>query len=221
MNVLVLAPHPDDEVLGCGGTIAWHSSRGDSVYVAIITRGIPELWASAQIEQTRQEMRKAHSVLGVSETRFLDFPAPRLDIVPGYQIADAVSGIVRELQPQILYLPYGNDIHSDHQAVYRAGTVAARPLPGCPIRKVLCYETLSETEWASPLTCSAFTANVYVDISKELELKLEAMRCYHTQLHSFPSSRSLECIEALARFRGGTVGVAAAEGFALVRELIR
>ena len=220
MVILVIAPHPDDEVLGCGGVIARHASRGDQVFVLVVTRGIPELFPPDEIERTRNELRAAHMVLGVAEVEFLDFPAPQLDVVPCHEVADEIRRVIGSVQPTVLYLPHGGDIHADHRAVYNASMVAARPTHSPCVRRVLCYETLSETEWASPGINDVFIPTVYVDISRWIERKLEAVACYQTQLREPPHPRSLVCVEALARWRGGTAGVQAAEAFMLVREIV-
>ncbi len=219
-RVLVIATHPDDEVLGCGGVMARHSSEDDAVHVLVITRGIPGLFPPEQIEATRQELRRAHDVLGVSGVTFLNFPAPKLDVVAGNDLADAIGRVVRQFRPHTVYAPHRGDIHGDHQATYWATLVATRPINDCPVRRVLCYETLSETEWGPPVGDLAFIPTVFVDITDSLERKLEAMACYHSQLKEPPHPRSLRSIEALARFRGGTVSLDAAEAFMLVREII-
>jgi LmbE family N-acetylglucosaminyl deacetylase len=220
MNILVVAPHPDDEVLGCGGIMARHASQGDEVHVLVVTRGIPELFPPEQIEEARQELRAAHQVLGVSSVQFLDFPAPMLDTIPGYQLASAIDKVIRSVQPGIVYSPHRGDMHADHRAVYQATMVATRPINSCPIRRLLCYEVLSETEWASPFGNDAFIPTVFVDISEYLDRKLEATACYRSQLKQPPHSRSLQAIEALARLRGSTVSLQAAEAFVLVREIV-
>lgn len=218
MNVVVLAPHPDDEVLGCAGTICHHVALGDAVSVVVATRGIADLYRDEQIEQVRNEARQAHTQLGVTSTTFLDFPAPALDTVPRYQLANALSTVFHELQPATLYIPHHGDIHSDHFHLYHAALVAARPLPSCPVRRILAYETISETEWAPPQSGAAFLPTVFVDISAWLSRKLQAMECFATQLQPPPAARSLRTIEALARFRGATIGCDAAESFMLIRE---
>ena len=219
MNVLVIAPHPDDEVLGCGGTMCRHVASGDRVTVLVATRGAPELYTDEAVAKTRAEARAAHGVLGVSETRFLEFPAPALDTVPRYQIASALADIIRELDVQVLYLPHHGDIHSDHGHLYHAALVAARPLAECPVRRILSYETISETEWAPPRPDTAFIPTVFIDISEYLDTKLQAMSCFETQVHPPPSARSLRTIEALAHFRGATIARDAAESFMLLREI--
>jgi LmbE family N-acetylglucosaminyl deacetylase len=220
MVVLVIAPHQDDEVLGCGGVMARHAAQGDEVHVLVVTRGIEELFAPSLVEETRRELHEAHTKLGVKSTRFLEFPAPKLDVTPGYQLAAAIGDALRSLQAEVIYLPHRGDIHNDHRAVYYATLVAARPINNCPTRRLLCYETLSETEWAPPFGDDAFIPTVFVDITDYLQAKLEAMSCYASQLKEPPHSRSLQSIEGLARLRGATVGLPAAEAFMLVREVI-
>jgi len=157
----------------------------------------------------------------VRDTRFLEFPAPRLDVTPGHLIADALAKLFQELQPEQVYLPHHGDLHSDHGRVYHAALVAARPLASCSVKQLLCYETLSETEWAPPIASEVFSPTVFVDIAAHLPKKLEAMRCFASQLKPAPNPRSLEAIEALARYRGSTVSVHAAEAFVLVRDVVR
>jgi LmbE family N-acetylglucosaminyl deacetylase len=219
MKALVVAPHPDDEVLGCGGVIARHAAQGDEVHVLVMTRGVPEIFSSEQVERTRAELRHAHQILGVSGITLLDFPAPRLDTIPGHELADAIAGVIKTVQPELMYLPHRGDLHVDHQVVYAAGLVAARPVNGCSVKRLLCYETMSETEWAAPHGDAAFTPTVFVDITDFLEAKVQALLCMTSQLKAPPHSRSVNVIEALARYRGGTVGLAAAEAFMLVREV--
>lgn len=220
MNVLVLAPHPDDEVLGCGGTICRHVAAGDSVSVVVATRGISELFSDEFIETGRREAQAAHSLLGVADTRFLDFPAPALDTVPRYVLAGAISDSIREIRPEVLYVPHHGDIHSDHFHLHQAALVAARPLEGSPVRKILAYETLSETEWAPPQMDAVFYPTVFIDISSYLQKKLDAMACFESQLKPAPNARSLRNITALAHYRGSTVACDAAESFMLVREIV-
>lgn len=219
MNVLIIAPHPDDEVLGCGGTICRHVAAGDTVHVLVATRGTSELYSDEGVELVRKEARKAHAILGVTETRFFEFPAPALDTIPRYKLARAISDVVQELQVEQLYVPHHGDIHADHFHIYHAALVAARPLGNCPIRRILAYETISETEWAPPQADAVFYPTVFVDISEFLDKKLEAMSCFETQLAPPPSARSLRTITALAQFRGATITRDAAESFMLIREL--
>jgi len=220
MNILVVAPHPDDEVLGCGGCLARHVAQGDTVHVLVVTRGDPAIFPVETVEKTRLELAAAHRVLGVASVDFLDFPAPGMDAIAGHKVSDAISRVIRRLQPQMLYLPHRGDIHADHRKVFDAALVAARPINGCSVKSILCYETLSETEWGYPSGDDAFKPTVFVDISNQLACKLQALNCYQSQLLPAPHPRSLQAIEALARVRGSTVGVAAAEAFVLIREIV-
>jgi N-acetylglucosamine malate deacetylase 1 len=218
-RVLVLATHPDDEVLGCGGVIARHATAGDDVHVVVITRGVEELFTAERVARTREELAAAHKILGVKIATFLDFPAPRLDTVAGHQLADALLGQLRKIRPDVFYIPHQGDLHSDHKVTYWAALVAARPTSGASPSRILCYETLSETEWGAPTSADAFVPTVFVDIAEYMPIKLRAMACYETQLQAPPHARSLKAIEALAVYRGSTVSVAAAEAFVLVREI--
>lgn len=220
MKILVIATHPDDEVLGCGGVMARHAAAGDSVHVLVVTRGAPELYPPAQIEALRCELAEAHAVLGVTAAHFLDFPAPKLDSIPNHELADAIGALLHSLQPDAVFLPHRGDVHADHRAVHQAALVAARPAGDTRIARLLAYETLSETEWGSPSAADAFLPTVFADITGHLESKLKAIACYRSQLKEFPHPRSLQAIEALARLRGSAAGYAAAEAFMLIREIV-
>lgn len=218
--VVVLAPHPDDEVLGVGGTIARLSSEGRDVHVVIVTRGGPPLFDEAFIERGRAEAREAHEVLGVKETIFLDgFPAALLDTVPQSTLNAGVREAIDALEPELLFIPFPGDLHIDHRKIAEAALVAARPNRSHGIRTVLAYEALSETNWSAPGT-AGFSPNVFVDIAAHLETKLEAMGRFASQLRPFPHERSLEALRALALGRGATAGMRAAEAFVLVRSLV-
>lgn len=220
-KILVIAPHADDEVIGCGATMAKAISNGDEVYVIIATNaniGAPELFDKKDIENVRQEALDAHKHLGVKKTFFLDFPAPSLNAFPEYKISIELSKIISDLKPNILYIPHPGDLHQDHKAIYRASLVAARPQGDYSIKEIYCYETLSETEWA-PYQEKSFIPNVFNDTSDYFEKKIEAMRFFKSQIKEFPHTRSIETFEALAKFRGATVGVKRAESFILERKI--
>ncbi|MBC8289280.1 MAG: PIG-L family deacetylase [Planctomycetes bacterium] len=203
-----------------GGTGARRGAEAEAVTIGVATRGRPELFSDEQREQIRGEARKAHAVLGVAETRFFDFPAPALDTVPRYKLARAIGEVVRDVQPATLYIPHHGDIHSDHLHLHHAALVAARPLATCPVRRILAYETVSETEWAPPHSDAPFYPTCFIDISEHLPKKLEAMACFESQLREPPDARSLRNLEALARFRGATIARDAAEAFVLIREIV-
>ncbi len=216
MRVLVFAPHNDDETLGCGGTIAKYADRGHEVYVCEVTSG-------SNIEMVniiKKEALAAHKVLGVKETIFLDLPVVALKDTPTIEINTRFQDIVNAIRPNVAFIPHRGDMHIDHSEVSKAAMVALRPMDNSQLKGIYAYETLSETEWNIPAVDNVFLPNVWNPIENYLEKKLDAMRCYKTQLKTFPHPRSLEAIEALARFRGSTVGVHNAECFMAVRQIL-
>jgi LmbE family N-acetylglucosaminyl deacetylase len=222
MNILVVAPHPDDEVLGCGGILAKYAKEGHDTYVAVMTNahlGAPEQFTPDGVINVRNEALKAHQVLGVKETFFFDFPAPRLETTPGYEIAIALNKLIKQLAIEIMYLPHRGDMHKDHAIIFYAALVAARPINNCPVKDIYTYETLSETEWAAPFGSDVFIPNVYEDITGTFDVKVRAMECFASQIKAYPHPRSAKGLESLAVFRGCTVGVPLAESFALIRSV--
>ncbi len=218
-RVLAIAPHPDDEVLGCGGTLARLSATGNEVHVLVATEGKPPQFPKEGVERVRVEMHAAHEVLGIAGTHQLDLPAAALDTVASSQINAAIAERIEAIRPDSLLLPFVGDIHTDHQIVFMAAMVAARPRHADAPKNILCYETLSETNWYAPPTTPAFVPNVFVDISDTLQKKVEAFQKFESQVRPFPEERSVEAIEALARMRGATVFLRAAEGFVNVRQI--
>lgn len=219
MNVLIIAPHPDDEILGVGGTIAKRVQYGDEVFVCIITKGCEPLFSNGSVEIVRQEAIRADALLGIKKTFFLDFPAAMLETVPRYKLNGAITDLINDIMPKEVYIPHRGDMQMDHQMVADATMVALRPKYACNVKRIYAYETLSETGWNTPNVQNEFIPNVYEDISETLGKKLEAMKLFQSQLTSFPGARSIGAMEALARFRGSTVNVLAAEAFSLVREI--
>ena len=218
-RTLVLAPHPDDEVLGCGGTIARLAQSDGEVHVGIVTRGMAPQFSEAQVGQVLVEAESAHARLGVARTHFLDLPAARLDTVPRAELNAAVGALVSSVRPDTLFVPFVGDLHFDHGLVFDAAMVAARPRgQGGPMR-ILAYETMSETNWAAPYLGPTFAPNVFVDIAEQLDAKLEAFACFASQRKPFPDERSTEALTALALLRGATAHCYAAEAFVLVREV--
>jgi len=218
-RALVLAPHPDDEILGCGGTISRIASGEGSVTVAVVTRGQPPHFDSAQADHVRLEAERAHSLLGVSSTRFLDLPAAALDQMPLADLNRAIGEVVSDVRPDTLFVPFVGDLHFDHRLVFEAAMVAARPRGNDYPVRILAYETVSETNWSAPMLSQSFQPNVFIDISDHLEAKLDAFACFASQLRPFPDERSLETLRALGLVRGSTVTRSAAEAFMLIREV--
>lgn len=217
MRVLVFAPHNDDEVLGVGGTIAKYAKQGHDVYVCEVTSKLDNMEITNSI---RAEAIEAHSILGVKDTLFLDLPVVDLKETPTRVKNKKFVDVVQRLKPEIVFIPHYGDIHVDHYETASAAMVAVRPLENTQLKAVYAYETLSETEWNIPNTSNAFIPNVWSDITETFQAKLEAMRCFKSQLHTFPHPRSLEAIEALAKLRGSTIGFSYAESFFCIRQRI-
>lgn len=221
MKILVIAPHPDDEVLGCGGTIKKCSEKGDEVFLCIVTKAYIPDWPEDFIEEREREIKSSSEILKIKKTFFLGFPTVKIDTVPQKQLNDSISKVIVEVDPETVFIPFSGDINKDHKLVSESALVALRPKPGSSVKKVFCYEVLSETEWSKPLgkTEGVFVANCYEDISDYLEDKLKAMRCYKSELKEFPHPRSLEGIKILSQKRGMEIGVKNAEAFMLIREI--
>ena len=221
MNVLVIAPHMDDEVLGVGGTICRHVEAGDLVTVCVVAnRAYGHSYDEQKIAEERQTACRAKSVLGYHQIQFLNLPDERLDAA----LQDIIIPLERayeQVQPQIVYVNHHGDNNQDHQAVFRAAMVVCRP-HGCgDLRGLYVYETPSSTDQSPPLLGNAFLPGRYVDISMHLERKLSALRCYERELRTFPHPRSVEGITVYGRKRGSEIGMEVAEAFMVLRELWR
>ncbi|MBR4918828.1 MAG: PIG-L family deacetylase [Bacteroidales bacterium] len=218
-NVLVIAPHPDDEILGCGGTMLKHIAEGDNVYVCIVTHAAPPIYKEGASANIQKAAKQCHNMMGVKETFFLNFPTVMLETVDRYKINDAILNVEQSTKADVMYIPHYGDMQKDHQIVADACMVAARPKYKHRVLKVYGYETMSETAWNAPNVQNEFIPNTYVDISDFLEKKKEALSFYGSQLNPFPDARSLESIDALAKYRGALMHMNAAEAFMLLREL--
>ncbi len=227
MNVLVFAPHPDDEIIGCGGTIARHVAEGDRVWVCVVTRGKPPVFRHPPETYEKlphdlyEEIEKSHEVLGIEETFYLQFPASMLESVPRYELNERIGEIIERTEPDVIYMPHFGDMQKDHYITADAVMVAVRPKGKHVVRSVYAYETLSETEWSIPHASNTFIPNVFIDVSHFMETKLRAMFCYDSQLGGFPNPRSIEAMISLAKYRGSTMRSMAAEAFMLIREYRR
>lgn len=218
-NILVIAPHPDDEILGCGGTMLKHLNKGDNVYVCIVTHATPPIYKEGASDQIQEAARECHRWMGVKETFFLNFPTVMLETVDRYKINDAILRVVQSTSADEIYIPHYGDMQRDHQIVADACMVAVRPKYSHRVEKVYGYETMSETAWNTPNVQNEFIPNTFVDISDFLKGKIDAMKYYVSELSSFPDARSLEAIEALAKYRGALMHFKAAEAFMLLRAL--
>lgn len=226
MKILIIAPHADDEVLGMGGTIARLVDEGNDVQVAVLTGhgDMPHpLWTPETWDTIRAECHAALQILDCRPPMFRELPAACLDVMPSYQINQVITELIAEIDPIEIYVPFAFDLHKDHGAIAYGVSVAARPYleSARDIRRVLAYETLSETHLSPPYLAPAFQPNVFVDISAHIDRKLDAMRAYASQLQSDNLPRSIAALRALATFRGTHIGVDAAEGFVLLGEYRR
>jgi len=213
--VLVIAPHPDDETLGCGGTLLRHIAGGDSVHWLIVT-AMTASGNSAERDAEISDVTRAFGFDGVHQT---GLETTRLDALPLDQLISVIKTVIDEIDAEILYLPHAGDAHSDHRIVFEAAWAAVKVFRTPRVSRVLSYETLSETNFAAPGASQPFTPNWFEDISAYLEQKIEILQLYPGELAAPPFPRSLESVRALATLRGSESGVNAAEAFMLLRNI--
>lgn len=222
-KVLVVAGHADDETLGCGGVIAGHIRDGDCVKVVVMADGVSSrgdmLDGLAQAERNRS-FAAAMAVLGVTDIVELGYPDNRLDTIPLLELVVALESILKHFAAEVVYTHFPWDLNVDHKVATEAAMTACRPQPGGSVRQILFYEVLSATGWNSSACCPAFIPNYFVDVSECLALKMDALRCYDEEMRAFPHARSFEAVSALAKFRGASVGIEAAEAFILERQVV-
>lgn len=219
-KVIIVTPHPDDETLGCGGTILKHQSLGDEVYWLIATKMHEEYFPMERIQKRQDEIVQVAMHYGFSKTIQLPFNTAKLDEVSSSELVSKIGDVFKEIEPNIIYVPYRNDIHSDHKVVFDATMSCTKWFRYPSIEKVLVYETLSETDFIMNPDANGFRPTVFVNISEYLEKKLKIMRIYESEMASHPFPRSEEAIRALATLRGAVAGVMAAEAFMLVKERV-
>ncbi len=216
-KVLVIAPHPDDETLGVGGTIAKFIASGDDVFVLTVSGHLPPLYSQEDYEITRNEAKKAYETLGIKKSKFLDIPATLITEEPVHIFNKRINDVVNEFNPNIVLCPYP-DRHVDHRIVFESVMVATRPVhKGRDIKILAAYETLSETHWNAPHIEPNFIPNWTIDISENIEQKINALKCFESQIPPFPGPRSIEAVEALAKFRGTQAGFGFGEGLHIIR----
>lgn len=219
-NVLVVAAHPDDEALGCGGTMAKHADAGDEVNVIFLADGVSARdSAKTEIELANRNSAASDAckMLGVNKAYTLGFPDNRMDTIALLDIVKEVEKVIDEIRPEVIYTHHAGDLNIDHQIAQQAVMTACRPQPDFCVREIYRFEVLSSTEWSAPDATNVFIPNKFVDISDTIEKKLEALKCYQEEMRNFPHSRSLQSIEALAKYRGASVGKHAAEAFYVSR----
>jgi LmbE family N-acetylglucosaminyl deacetylase len=220
MKTLVVAPHPDDEVLGVGGTLFRRKEEGHSLGWLIVTSmSARDGWTEMQVAKRKQQVQEISQVYSFSETFQLELPSTQLDVVPIKKLVEAISKVFESFQPNEVFVPHWGDVHSDHQAVFKAVASSAKWFRNPSINRILAYETQSETDFGLNPN-ESFSPNVFIDISPFLEQKVDAMRIYESELGHHPFPRSEASIRAIATIRGASSGFEFAEAFQLLRERI-
>ena len=221
-KVLVIAAHPDDEVLGCGGTIRRLANEKKDVYVAILGEGITSRYKNTNKKKTDELKRgsyKASKLLGAKDTFLFGFPDNRLDTVALLDIVKKVEHLIKQIKPTIIFTHHSSDLNIDHKIVHQAVLTATRPVEGTIVRGVYMFEVPSSTEWSFGQFKPSFSPNVFYDISKTVNIKIEALKAYKSELRKFPHPRSPEALLAISRKWGSVVGFKAAEPFELLRSI--
>jgi LmbE family N-acetylglucosaminyl deacetylase len=219
MNVLVIACHPDDEILGLGGTLARHAKAGDKVYPVVFVEGATVRYGGTEVESLESCCQKSCSRLGIEPPEFLRLPDQRLDTIPQIELNRYIEERIRRHQPEVIYGHHPGDVNRDHQVLSEATMVASRPKPGQVVKRLLTYQVPSSTEWIPQIVGRVFMPNWFVDITDTVDQKLEAMACYKSETPPFPHPRSLEAIRTQGRYWGQSVGFEYAEAFMLLRNL--
>lgn len=220
-KILFISVHPDDETLGCGGTILKHKEIGDELFWLIISAPTdchPSGFSSEMIKTREKEILAVSKQYGFSNTITLGFPAQLLYEVGFNKLVSKIDESISKLEPEIIFLINRSDVHSDHRISFEAIYACTKSFRKPYIKKILMYETLSETEFAPALVETAFCPNFFVDVSKYFKKKIDIMEIYKSELMSNNLPRSISAIEALARYRGSRIGVKYAEAFMLLFE---
>lgn len=227
-RVLVVGAHPDDEILGCAGTLARHAEAGHLVQAVVVGEGAtarsprsgaPAKAPSQEVLALQESARDAARIIGAEPPIFLGRPDERLDTIGLLDLVKELEEILAGTRPRVVYTHHGGDLNMDHRLIHQAVLTACRPVPGHSVRSIYTFETLSSTEWTSPAVGEAFEPVRFVDITSSLERKIAALESYRSEMRPFPHPRSYEGIRALARLRGVTVGFEAAEAFMVIREV--
>ena len=222
--VLVVAAHPDDEVLGCGATMARLAAEGQAVHIAILGEGITS--RSSRDDSDAKLLRRLHQQaeaaalkVGAKDVVLFKLPDNRLDTLPMLEVAKLIEDLIQKLRPAVIYTHHPGDLNLDHGIVHRAVLIATRPVLGHPVRQILTFEVPSSTEWAFQKIEPVFRPNVFVEVSKTLDAKIAALACYDSETRNFPHPRSEQALRAIATRWGSVSGCTAAEGFELVRSI--
>jgi LmbE family N-acetylglucosaminyl deacetylase len=220
-NIVVVAPHPDDETIGCGGTILRHIAEADEVHWLIMTSMYEDLGFSRERMEIRdREIQSVAQLYGFASVNKLGFPTTKLDTLPFGTIVQKIDEVFKSIQPETVYVPYRGDVHTDHKICFDAAVSSTKWFRQQTIKRVLAYETISETEFGINPDNNGFRPNVFVNIENYLEKKLEILKEYAGEIGQFPFPRSEQAIRALAMLRGSASGTSAAEAFVLLKEIV-
>ncbi len=213
-RVLVFGAHPDDGALGCGGTLVRMLKEGKELFMCVVTSAYTPDWSEEYVRNQKKEVEASNKILGIKETRYLDFPAAKLDTVPQKVLNDAFLELITDYKPETIFIPHKGDLHRDHRLVYESALVASRPAAGA-VRTILTFSTME-----SGFVIEANIPTVYVDITETFDLKLQAIMAYRSEMRPYPHPRSPEVIRALAQKRGSEAGLKLAESFMLARHIV-
>jgi LmbE family N-acetylglucosaminyl deacetylase len=222
-SILVIAAHPDDEVLGCGGTIARLSNEGHDISLAILGEGITSRYLHREdadkkmVQNLHEHSHQVAKMLGVNDLQMFDLPDNRFDTVPLLDIVKILERYIKKINPDCVYTHHSADLNLDHALINRATLIATRPLENFSVKTVLSFEVPSSTEWTFQTTRPGFQPNIFVDVTKTLDTKIEAMKIYDSENREYPHPRSSESLRAIACRWGSVSGFKAAEAFELIR----
>lgn len=218
-NVLVVAPHPDDETLGCGGTLLKHKYQGDAIHWLIVTTASDVLgWSREKLEERKGIIEKVAEAFGFDSYHQLGYPATRLDTVALGEMVESISKVIQAVGAESIYLQNRSDVHTDHQLSFDAVYSCTKSFRFPFVRQILMYEVISETDFSPALQAAAFVPNVFVDVTEFFKRKIEILKLYAGELMDEPFTRSIESVNAQARLRGSRIGVQYAEAFQLLYE---
>lgn len=215
----VIGAHPDDELLGAGGTLARHVLAGDEVHAIIVADGAGSRYPAELAATLEKQAHRAAEVIGFASLQLLSLPDQRLDTLPLIELTQRLEGVLDEIDPSIVYTHFPGDVNADHGLVARCAWTACRPYGRPRVHKFAVFETPSSTEWAWPMSGTELRPNLFVDVTDTLETKIAAMECYETELRDYPHPRSSRALRERAAYWGSHVGRPAAEPFAVLREV--
>ena len=219
-NIVVFAAHPDDESLGCSGTLSRHVDDGDNVFIVFMADGETSRHTNkVELSDRKDSAYRSCEIIGCHKPEFIDYPDNRMDTIEFLDVVKKVEHYINKYKPLIVYTHYQNDLNIDHQITYRATMTACRPQPSFCVKEIYSFEVLSSTEWSLSSPGSVFNPKKFVDISSTLDRKLRTLKEYCIEMRDFPHARSKDAVLALAKLRGSSVGIEAAEAFQVERLL--